>query len=184
MRVVAGIAGGIPLHPPPESVRPTMDRVREAVFSSLGEAVPGSRILDLFAGSGSLGIEALSRGARSVTFVDHLKDCTLVIRKNLAKTKLEGNVQQLDVFRFLELYAGESSYDHVFADPPYHKKPEDPDLATPLVRSPHLLAATAPGGFFTLETHRSWNLPEDTAWTLLREKRYGQSRVWLLAKPE
>src|SRR5215470_10471026 len=70
MRVIAGCAGGIRLAVPKRGVRPTMDRVKAAIFSSLGDAVVGARVLDLFAGSGALGIEALSRGASSVVFVD------------------------------------------------------------------------------------------------------------------
>jgi len=69
MRVIAGSAGGLTLQPPGKGTRPTMDRVRAAIFSSLGERVPEARVLDLYAGSGALGIEALSRGAASATFV-------------------------------------------------------------------------------------------------------------------
>ena len=70
MRVIAGSAGGIRLHVPKQRVRPTMDRVKAAIFSSLGEQVIGARVVDLFAGTGALGIEALSRGAESVLFID------------------------------------------------------------------------------------------------------------------
>ena len=70
MRVIAGSAGGIRLAVPKQGVRPTMDRVKAAIFSSLGDAMVGARVLDLFAGSGALGIEALSRGAFSVVFVE------------------------------------------------------------------------------------------------------------------
>jgi 16S rRNA (guanine966-N2)-methyltransferase len=67
MRIIAGSAGGRPLKAPPDGLRPTMDRVRAAIFSSLGERVPSARVLDLFAGSGGMGIEALSRGAESAS---------------------------------------------------------------------------------------------------------------------
>ena len=70
MRIIAGSAGGRPLKAPSEGLRPTMDRVRAAIFSSLGDLVPNASILDLFAGSGAMGIEALSRGAAKAVFVD------------------------------------------------------------------------------------------------------------------
>src|SRR5881397_2420645 len=101
MRVIAGSAGGIRLAVPKHGVRPTMDRVKAAIFSSLGDAIFGARVLDLFAGSGALGIEALSRGASSVVFVEEDRQAAEVIEKNLGKTKLKGRVRQHDVFDFL-----------------------------------------------------------------------------------
>ena len=89
MRVIAGSAGGIPLSCPRwDGVRPTMDQVRAAVFSSLAERVPDARVLDLFAGTGGLGIEALSRGARGATFVERDRRAVECIRQNLAATRL------------------------------------------------------------------------------------------------
>src|SRR2546427_13246241 len=101
MRVIAGSAGGIRLAVPKRGVRPTMDRVKAAIFSSLGDAVAGARVLDLFAGSGALGIEALSRGASSAMFVEEDRQSTEMIERNLAKTKLKGRVRQQNVFDFL-----------------------------------------------------------------------------------
>ena len=85
MRVIAGHAGGVRLVSPKSGVRPTMDRVKAAIFSSLGEMVIGARVLDLFAGTGALGIEALSRGADSALFVEEDRQSTTLIEKNLAK---------------------------------------------------------------------------------------------------
>ncbi len=90
MRVVAGSAGGIPLSAPESAARPTMDRVKAAIFSSLGARVPGARVLDLFAGGGGLGIEALSRGCAEATFVDNDARAVEAIRANLQKTRLAG----------------------------------------------------------------------------------------------
>src|SRR5256714_10080217 len=101
MRVIAGRAGGVRLVSPKSGVRPTMDRVKAAIFSSLGEMVIGARVLDLFAGTGALGIEALSRGADSAVFVEEDRQSTAAIEKNLAKTELTGRIRQQDVFRFL-----------------------------------------------------------------------------------
>ena len=101
MRVIAGRAGGVRLTSPKSGVRPTMDRVKAAIFSSLGEMVIGARVLDLFAGTGALGIEALSRGAESALFIEEDRQSATTIEKNLTKTQLTGRVRQQDVFRFL-----------------------------------------------------------------------------------
>jgi 16S rRNA (guanine(966)-N(2))-methyltransferase RsmD len=100
MRVIAGLAGGIRLKIPPHDLRPTMDMVREAAFSSLAELVADARVLDLFAGSGAYGIEALSRGAGDAIFVDDHPKSIETIRFNLLHTKLSGKVVRSDVFRF------------------------------------------------------------------------------------
>jgi 16S rRNA (guanine(966)-N(2))-methyltransferase RsmD len=99
-----------------------MDRVKAAVFSSLGDLVPGASVLDLFAGSGAMGIEALSRGASRAVLVDSSERCTRCIRDNLRSAACEASVQTMDAYRFLDLYAGEAEFDLVFADPPYFKK--------------------------------------------------------------
>src|SRR5947209_18081255 len=95
MRVIAGSAGGIRLAVPKRGVRPTMDRVKAAIFSSLGDAVIGARVLDLFAGSGGLGIEALSRGASSAVFVENDRQSAKAIDANLAKTKLRSEERRV-----------------------------------------------------------------------------------------
>src|SRR3954463_16089260 len=100
MRVIAGTAGGIQLAVPKRGVRPTMDRVKAAIFSSLADKVIGARVLDLFAGSGGLGIEALSRGAATALFIDHQRQAIDTIERNLGKTKLEGKASQQEVFDF------------------------------------------------------------------------------------
>src|SRR5580765_298720 len=95
MRVIAGSAGGIRLAVPKHGVRPTMDRVKAAIFSSLGDAIIGARVLDLFAGSGALGIEALSRGAASVLFVEEDRQSIAAIKKNIAKVRSEEHTSEL-----------------------------------------------------------------------------------------
>ncbi len=77
MRIIAGSAGGIPLRLPKHDIRPTMEKIRGAIFSSLGDRIIGARVLDLFAGSGAFGLEALSRGAANATFVDHHRDAVV-----------------------------------------------------------------------------------------------------------
>ena len=118
MRVIAGTAGGLRLDCPSGIARPMMDRVRGAVFSSLGEAVEGARALDLFAGSGAIGIEALSRGAASCVFVDANRKAADVIRANLAHARLRGTVRLQNVAAFVAR-AEISSLDIIFADQPF-----------------------------------------------------------------
>ena len=154
MRVIAGSAGGIPLHTPRTDLRPTMDVVKGALFSSLGDFVTGARVLDLFAGSGSLGIEALSRGAAAVTFVESERRAVAAIEKNLEKTGLAGpaaTVQPMDVFRFIDRFASTASYEIILADPPYAKAEGERDFAPELLCAPMLQHALAPGGIFVLE---------------------------------
>src|SRR4051794_4059244 len=119
MRVIAGSAGGIQLKVPKRGVRPTMDRVKAAIFSSLSEKVIGARALDLFAGSGGLGIEALSRGASSVLFVDIDRQAIDAIEQNLTKAKVKGTTRQQDVFQLLQRSESLGKFDLIFADPPY-----------------------------------------------------------------
>ncbi len=182
MRVIAGIAGGLPLAPPPRTTRPTMDKVRAAIFSSLADAVPGTRVLDLFAGSGALGIEALSRGATTATFVDADPAAAAIARKNLARTKLTGSVLATDVFRYLSIHSTPATFDLIFADPPYRKNDADRDFVADLLADPHLPAALAPGGTFILESVSHRPLPDlqTTAWQAIRTKSYGESAVAFL----
>lgn len=176
MRIIAGDAGGRPLKAPPEGVRPTMDRVKAAIFSSLGDMVPGARVLDLFAGSGGMGIEALSRGAASATFVDSNDRCIQCVKENLRRAGVAASVQAMDAFRFLDLYAGEGMFDLIFADPPYAKKTGDPDHATALALSEKLAAALSPGGIFVLE-RQAGGKALGSSLTAGRTKRYGGSEI-------
>mgnify|MGYP002400799701 CR=1 FL=1 len=121
MRIIAGSARGIPLMPPPKDmpIRPTLDRVREALFSILAHRVDGGRFLDLFAGSGANGIEALSRGAAEAVFADADARALKLVRANLEKTRLErhGVCLRLNIPQDLRRLNG--SFSIIFADPPY-----------------------------------------------------------------
>jgi 16S rRNA (guanine966-N2)-methyltransferase len=159
-----------------------MDRVRAAIFSSLGERVPGARVLDLFAGSGGMGIEALSRGADSAVFVDENEHCVRCIRENLRMAKAEAVVQTMDAYRFLDQYAEEGSFDLIFADPPYSMKQGDTDHSALLATSLKLAAALKPDGLFVLERQSGGPALTDSAFEILRSKRYGGSEVLYLAR--
>ena len=181
MRVIAGSAGGIRLAVPKRGVRPTMDRVKAAIFSSLGDAVVGARVLDLFAGSGALGIEALSRGASSVVFVESDRQSVGIIEGNLAKTKLKGQVRQQDVFDFLRHASGAEMFDIVLADPPYEKTENGERFTEKLLANEALAPLLGPDAIFVLEKRPDENLPEMKQWRLLRQKTYGATEVLFLS---
>ena len=175
MRVIAGLAGGIRLKIPPHDLRPTMDMVREAAFSSLAELVADARVLDLFAGSGAYGIEALSRGAGDAIFVDDHPKSIETIRFNLLHTKLSGKVVRSDVFRFLQKQ--DERYRLVFADPPYTKKTGDRDYVRDLMENESLVAAMEPGGVLVLECSPVKELTVFRFWEIIRAKKYGATKL-------
>ena len=181
MRVIAGSAGGIQLQVPKRGVRPTMDRVKAAIFSSLGDKLINARVLDLFAGSGALGIEALSRGAASVLFVDQDRQAVASIEKNLAKAKLRAAVRQQDVFRFLRGSTAPASFDIILADPPYEKTEDGERFTEKLLTDEALPALLSRDGILVLEKHPDEELREFAFWNLIRAKRYGATEVLFLA---
>ena len=185
LRVIAGSAGGLLLAcPRGEQVRPTMDQVRGAVFSSLGERVPGARVLDLFAGTGGLGIEALSRGALAATFVERDRQAVDCIRDNLQKTRLAAGAETvcLDVFTYLGRAAGRR-FDLVFADPPYTTREQPEDFAARLLSDDGLAAVLEPDGLFVLEKSPRHVLPTlPGGWEVVRQKRYGTAEVLFLRR--
>ena len=180
MRVVAGSAGGLALSVPKTGLRPTMDVVRGAIFSSLGEFIVGARVLDLFAGTGALGIEALSRGAASAVFVENERRAVAAIEKNLAYTRLTGTVHALDIFSHLDRLAAPASFDVIFADPPYAKAPGERDFTAELLRCESLRRALKPDGLFILEHLPATTLPLGEEWELVRDKRYGATAAAFL----
>src|SRR5438270_7543257 len=122
-RVTAGSSRGRLLKTPPgRATRPTTSLVREALFNIIGDSIRGARVLDLFAGAGTLGIEALSRGAASATFVERDRACANIVAENLAATgfALQGDVASADAIDWLRSHAGDlATYNLVVLDPPY-----------------------------------------------------------------
>ena len=175
MRVIAGSAGGISLRFSSNDSRPTMDLVRGAIFSALGDLVIGARVLDLFAGSGAYGIEALSRGAAQAVFVDNHRKSIEAIRLNLRRAKLDGKVIREDVFRFLEKC--DAPFQIVFADPPYAKRAEDRNFAEELLNCAALVAALEPSGVFVLERSPVKAETVSGFWEITRQKKYGATEV-------
>lgn len=184
MRVIAGTAGGMNLFTPKSEVRPTMDMVKGAIFSSLGERIIGARVLDLFSGSGALGIEALSRGCASAVLVEKNTQAADTIRRNLDKTKLNAKVCQMDAFHFLTRVALQHEFDLVFADPPYAKSPAERDFGRELIDFPALANSLAPDGLFILEQLPGTGTHEGGAWQCVRLKRYGATEVAFLSLPD
>jgi 16S rRNA (guanine966-N2)-methyltransferase len=191
MRVIAGSAGGIQLEVPKHGVRPTMDRVKAAIFSSLADKVVGARVLDLFAGSGGLGIEALSRGAASCLFVDHDRQAITTIERNLKKAKADGRPRQQNVFDFLDRQsdqrpAAESSsslgkFDLIFADPPYEAMESGEKFTDKLLTNESLTKLLNDEGFFILEKRPEEKIPNMQLWNLIRQKTYGATEVLFLS---
>jgi 16S rRNA (guanine966-N2)-methyltransferase len=143
--------------------------------------VAGARVLDLFAGSGALGIEALSRGASSALFVEEDRQSVEIIERNLAKTKLKGPVRQQDVFDFLPHVPGEETFQIVFADPPYEKTKDGESYTEKLVTSEALSRLMRSGGVFVLEKRPNEILPEMKLWRIVRRKTYGATEVLFLS---
>jgi len=180
MRVIAGSAGGIQLVVPETEVRPTMDRVKAAIFSSLHTGIEGARVLDLFAGTGALGIEALSRGAASATFVEENRSAVMAIEQNFLRTKLRGRVRPQEVFAFLESARPNERFDIIFADPPYEKTKSGGEFTRLLLESQKLADLLEPFGLFVLEKRPSEELISPTLWKVVRAKTYGATEVLFL----
>ena len=120
MRVITGKARGVNLKTPDGlKTRPTTDRVKEAMFSIIQFELPGARVLDLFGGTGQLGIEALSRGAKSAVFVDSGEQACSLIRENLRRTKLEANAKVVRADYLEYLQRCNERFDIILLDPPY-----------------------------------------------------------------
>lgn len=185
MRVMAGSARGLTLKVPRSGVRPTMDMVKGAIFSSLHDLVPGARVLDLFGGSGSLGIEALSRGAGSVTFVESDRMAVKILKENLEKARMTADVHSADVFSYLDRLAAPGSFDLIIADPPYAKAPGERDFGAELLGCESLRRALAPGGIFVLEHLPDAEMNVPKVFDCIRDKRYGATAVafFRLAEP-
>lgn len=178
MRIIAGSRKGARIVAPKgRRTRPTADRVREAAFNLIGP-VEGATALDLFAGSGAMGLEALSRGAARVLFVDADREACRAIERNVAKLGLSGAaVRRSRVERALaEEAAAGRRYDLVFVDPPYDRFRS---VQTSLAR--HLPAVLAEGGLVLVETaaDEEPELPLDT----LTSRRYGAARLTLFRRP-
>ena len=172
MRVIAGKAKGRRLATPAgQGTRPATDRVREAVFSIVGSWVEGARVLDLYAGSGSFGLEALSRGASSATFVENGRHALHALQGNIEKVGLGGTVVAASVPEFLDRSSG--PYDLAFADPPWPLS--SGELTGVLER---LDASLGPSAEVVISRRHSDEEPvHPKNWRVATKKRYGDTKI-------
>lgn len=187
-RIIAGSAGGTRLDVPGQGTRPTSDRVRESLFGALEsmDAIDGARVLDLYAGSGALGLEALSRGARSAVLVERGRPAAAVIRRNVAAVRKaldaspdpearghEAVVVESAVLTYLG--RATSPFDLVFTDPPYDLS--DADMTADLVAVAPLLS---PDAVVVIERAKRSTPPDLRAagLALIRERSYGDTALW------
>lgn len=177
LRVISGTAGGLHLKSPKRhALRPTQDRIRQVIFSSLAERVPGAHVLDLYAGTGSFGIEALSRGAASAAFVEQDAEAAQCIRDNLQSCRLSGDVQLQEVGRWLALPA-KRTFDLIFADPPYLKAIGSLNADLPL---PSLGKLLSPDGLLVWEHYSARHFEATAGWVVTRQRDYGETGLTFL----
>lgn len=181
LRIISGALRGKKLHPfHGKGIRPTSDRTREAIFNILSHRiVSGAVVLDLFAGSGALGIEALSRGADTATFIDREPAAVSLLKKNLRACRLEERARIIswDIEQNLNcLQSHDRRYDLIFLDPPYQR-----DLVLPALRHLKKSQAMKPGACLVLEHGNVDQLPLPMAdFDLLDQRRYGKTLVSFL----
>ncbi|MGI6003861.1 MAG: 16S rRNA (guanine(966)-N(2))-methyltransferase RsmD [Christensenellales bacterium] len=179
MRIIAGSAGGRRLvSPPGQNARPTHERVREAVFSMLTPFLSGGRVLDLFAGSGAMGLEALSRGMDEAIFVDADRGAVRTIQSNIEALGFNRcRVLHMDALRALDREKG--PFDLAFVDPPY-----DAGLMMPALEKLAANKLIAPGARIVCERRFGDETPVPGAYDLLRRRRYGIAEILLLSERE
>lgn len=177
MRIITGRARGLSLTVPKTyDVRPTADRVKESLFNIIGSKIIGAKVLDLFAGTGNLGLESWSRGAAAITFIDESKESLRLVKSNIAKcraetdcTVIKGSAPQIAE----RLAAQGQRFDFAFCDPPYNKGWVQQIVAV-LERSPFLAA----GGYLIVERSAHDPLPPlPSTCELVRGSRYGETAV-------
>lgn len=179
MRIIAGVSKGRTIVGPKGSgTRPMTDRVREALFSSLGSTVMDARVIDLYAGSGSLGLESLSRGAQTAVFVEQSREALLALRRNVASVGLGGEVHRGDVKRFLDRCA--ASFNLAFVDPPYALSLASVEEV--LAKLERLLEADAMVVVHRRVGEEAPEVPDRL--NLVGERTYGDSRLWTYQKEE
>lgn len=179
MRVIAGTARGVPLTAPRgHGTRPITDRVKETLFAILGDRVPDARVADLYAGSGAIGIEALSRGAASVDFVERERVALGVIRANLERTHLQAlaRVHADDVERYLAS-AQDGPWNLAILDPPYEVRA----MVAPLRA---LTSHLAPGAWVVIKHFWRAEPPRIDGLAVARQRRFGETMLTFLAMEE
>lgn len=179
MRITSGeFRGRVLKAPKGDKVRPTQDMVREALFSMLLAELPGASFLDLFAGTGAVGIEALSRGAGAVAWVEGDKSTIQITRRNIEDIAGHDHLHDVfcaDVLRWISTYGKNASFDIVFADPPYALAKENglENLAVALKQN----KTVADSGLMITEMPIDAPVSAFPGWTILRDRTYGKTRL-------
>ncbi len=176
MRVIAGTARSLPLKTVRGSqTRPTTDRIKETLFNMISAEIPGCRFLDLFSGSGGIGIEALSRGASCAAFVEQDRNALQVIRQNLNFTHLTENARVIagDVIRIVASMDGEKSFGVIFMDPPYDNGLEKRVLETLKDNS---IADSSTLIIIEASSDTDFSYLDELGYTLIKDKHYGSNR--------
>lgn len=182
MRVIAGTARSLPLKSVRGSgTRPTTDRIKETLFNMISAEVPGCRFLDLFAGSGAIGIEALSRGAQCAAFVEQDRNALQVIRQNLNFTHLTENARVIagDVIRIITSMDGEKSFGVIFMDPPYDNGLEQRALEALRHNS---IADSNTLIIIEASADTDFSYLDEYGYTMIKEKNYGSNRHVFIRK--
>lgn len=180
MRVIAGSARGIKLEalPGEDVTRPTINRVKEAMFSSLQFQLPGAKVLDLFAGSGQLGIEALSRGAAQCIMVDQSREAVEIITRNCKTARVQNQAKVMMAQAQVYLNRLTDQFDIILLDPPYHQGILNQIL-------PRIAQVTAPGGSVVCESELDCPLPQECGGLVLKKQHhYGKVLVTRYEKGE
>lgn len=181
MRIITGSAKGTKLFAPKGlKVRPTADRVKESVFNILGGFIVGTSVLDLFAGTGNLGLEALSRGANFAIFVDNDENSVRIIKKNIVATKFlqQATVVRMEAIKIIERYYKEGQFfDLIFCDPPYNR-----GLYTEILQQVSKYNLLKPNGCLVFEhsKHEESDCPDGLA--VFRVQQYGETMVTFIQK--
>lgn len=179
MRITGGQLGGRILQAPRTGLRPTQDKVRAAIFSSLASHIPGARVLDLFAGSGAMGLEAFSRGAQWVEWVEQDRVIFRSLQKNIQLLDVpsaQGRAICSDVFRYLGIPTRGMGFDVVLSDPPYEAAGEE-NWMEKLAERLSSGGWVVPGGIWVHESDERREPPPLLGWVLARNKIYGGTRV-------
>ena len=176
LRIIAGMRRGMRLKAPEGSdTRPTTDRVKESVINIIQFQLPSICVLDLFAGSGALGIEALSRGSGSCVFVEGSRQAAALVSENIQSARFQDRAELLvsDAIAYLERC--EKSFDLVFLDPPYNK-----GFLEPVIRMIHTRGLLASGGLIVAETEKDGEIVPDTYYPIRKTAVYGKTVITVL----
>ncbi len=180
MRIISGSRRGTVLFSPvTDKTRPTTDRVRENIFNLIRFDLPGAKVLDLFSGSGAMGLEALSAGAESCVFVDSEREAVEIINKNLEKTRFKDSAKVVKTSFDSFINSSSDTFDIIFLDPPYNK-----NLIYEAVKLISLKGLDGDGCLFVLECDKNEDVILPAGYEIIREKIYGRVKVSLAKRGE